>query len=322
MHDAREPRPRVLLAAITDLEPLEADAAAALPRLPALESLLARAERSGAPGDWRRWVLAHVGLDAPPGDLALGATLATSAGLPADDVSWMLATPVHLEATLTHVRLHASGPLPLAADDAAALAARARAELGGEGFELHAHGAQLLARFAPPVDVVTHDPAPQAGREIGARLPAGPDGGRVRRCMTELQMWLHGRPLATRAGAVAPNALWLWGAGRELPRGAARWPVLATDDPWVRALHASAGAGASRTDARLATWRLASLAADGAEDVFARAEREWFEPLARSLANGELECARLHFAGAEFELRRAQRWRFWRKPRPWWELAA
>lgn len=317
--------PRELLVAVTDLEPLDADAAdvaGALPRLPALEALLARAERAAASPEWRRWALGHVGLEAPAGDLPVGAALAAAAGLAVHDASWLLATPVHLQATLTHVRLHAAGPLPLAADAAAALATRARAELGGDGFELHAVGEQLLARFAPPVTVVTHDPAAQAGREIGARLPGGVDGGRVRRCMTELQMWLHERPLVARAGEPAPNALWLWGAGRELPRGAARWPLLETDDAWLQALHSHAGAGAADGQRRLETWRLASLAGAGADDTFARAEREWFVPLSRALAAGELARVRLYLAGTEFDLRPAQRWRVWRRPRPWWELAA
>lgn len=316
------PTPRELLVAITDLAPPDTDAAAALPRLPALESLLVRARRAAAPADWRRWALGHVGLDAPPGDLPIGAALAAAAGLALDDASWLLATPVHLQATLTQVRLHAAGPLPLAPADAAALAARACAELGGDGFELHAAGDQLLARFAPAVSLATHDPALLAGYEIGARLPAGTDGGRVRRCMTELQMWLHANPIVAPAGEVSPNALWLWGAGRALPRGEAHWPVLDSDDPWLRALRTRTGAAPARPDRRLATWRLASLADAGDESVFVRAEREWFAPLARALAAGELAHVRLYLGGAEFELRRAQRWRFWRKPRPWWELAA
>lgn len=312
---------RELLLAVTDLAPLDADAAAALPRLPALEALLARAERRAAPADWRRWALARLGLEPAPGDLPIGATFAAAAGLATDDASWLLATPVHLQATLTHVRLHAAGPLPLAAEAASALAARATADLGDDGFTLHAVGERLLARFAPALDVVTHDPAPQAGREIGGRLPEGPDGGRVRRCMTELQMWLHGRGFGPPAGADAtPNALWLWGAGRELPRGEPRWPALDSDDAWLHALRACTTAPASAAGATLATRRLASLAGD--EHAFVRADREWFAPLARALAAGAHDRVQLYFAGATFELRPAQRWRFWRKPRPWWEIAA
>lgn len=312
---------RELILAVTDLEPLDAEAAAALPRLPALEALLARAERSAARGDWRRWALERIGLEPAPGDLPIGTTFAAAAGLDVERASWLLATPVHLEVTLTHVRLHSAGPVPLAAEQARALAARATAELGDEGFELRAVGERLLARFAPVLDVATYDPAPRAGHEIGAHLPDGPDGGRVRRRMTELQMWLHGRGFGPSAGAsAAPNALWLWGAGREFPRGAARWPTLDSDDAWLHALRARASGPTDAPGATLATRRLGSLAGD--EHALARADREWFAPLARALAAGEYERVQLYFAGAAFELRPAQRWRFWRRPRPWWESAA
>lgn len=308
-----------LLAVLADLDAVDPDDAAELPpRLPALERLLARAERVAAAPDWRRFVLERLGLGVDGDELPLGATVAAAAGLPAGNGTWLLATPLHLLATLSDVRLHPAGPLPLDAARAAAIAAHVTAGCGDPGFAVHACGATLLAHFADALDVATMDPAPHAGRRIDVQLPRGRDGGRLRRRMTELQMLLHDAPAP--AGEVPVNALWLWGAGRTAPAGRAAWPAVASDDAFVRALHRLDGERLDRPDARLVTWRLASLAEHG--DAFGRADAEWFGSLADDLSRGRVSRATLHFAGRAYALRPAQRWRFWLKPRPWWELAA
>jgi hypothetical protein len=309
-----------LLAALTDLEPVEADGAAEPPRLPALERLLARAEPLPGDADWRRFVLGALGLRAPGDELPLARTIARAGGLDDGEGTWLVATPVHLVATLSDVRMDPAGPLPLEAAVASALAAAVGDACGDPGFSLHAVGGVLLARFARPLEVRTADPAPLAGRAIDGRLPAGADGGVLRRRMTELQMLLHER--AWRAGDVAVNALWLWGAGRGPIEGRAAWPALETDDPFLVALHALDARPAPRDDTRLATWRLAALGAEG--DAFAAAERAWFAPLEAALAAGTVAEATVHFAGRGWRVRRAPRWRWWQRarPRPWWELAA
>lgn len=305
-----------LLAALTDLAPVDGDAVDA-PRLPALEALLARGRRRAAPPDWRRWALRELGGEPPPGDLAVGASVATAAGLPAGG-TWLLATPVHLHATLTHLRLHAAGPLPLDPAAAAALAARFAAELAEPGVTMHAVGARLLVHFARTLDLVTHDPAPYAGRDVGPAQPTGADAGLLRRLSTEIQMWLHGRS-AARAEQLPVNALWLWGAGTRVPEGL-RWPRLEADDPLLESLHVRDGRRVDRDDVQLVGWRLASLGEHG--DAFGAADARWFAPLARALAMRRVTRARVWFAGHEYELTPLTRLRFWTKSRPWWELAA
>ena len=77
--------PRELFVAVTDLAAVDADAGADLPRLPALESLLARAERVVAPADWRRWVLEELGFERAAGELPIAVTFASAAKLDATD---------------------------------------------------------------------------------------------------------------------------------------------------------------------------------------------------------------------------------------------
>jgi hypothetical protein len=308
-----------LLAVLADLDAIDPDDAAELPpRLPALEQLLARAERVAAPADWRRFVLERLGLVVDGEELPLGATVAAAAGLRADSGTWLFATPLHLLATLSDVRLHPAGPLPLDAARASAIAERLTAGCADPGFTVHAVGDTLLAHFDDALDVLTTDPAPHAGRRVDVQLPRGRDGGRLRRRMTELQMILHAA--TARPDELPVNAVWLWGGGRVPPAGRATWPTVASEDAFLGALRRLDGGRVDRPDARLVTWRLASLAERG--DAFELADAEWFGALANDLARRRVDRATVHFAGRAYELRPAQRWRFWVPPRPWWELAA
>jgi hypothetical protein len=223
---------------------------------------------------------------------------------------------VHLVASLTQVRFHSGGPLVLAAGVAAELTGRFAAQWRDAGLALAVAGETLLLRCDTPAEVETRDPAPYAGGDIAAALPGGRDAGRVARLMTELQMWLHAAPPASVSG-LPVNGLWLWGSGDAPLTGVARWPALATADPF---LVAAASDAPRREAGRLETWALAELARGGAS--FTDADERWFAPLAADLTRGRLEAASVYLASHEFRLRPAQRWRLWRRPRPWWELAA
>ncbi len=305
-----------LYAALTDLVAPDADAALGLPRLPAAEVLLSRAERRAAPADWRRWALALAGVAAPPGDLPVGRTLALRHGVaPAPESTWFVATPVRLVAGLSRVHFAAAGVLELAPEVAEALAARFAADWRDPALALVVAGNSLLLRAAGRFDVVSFDPAPFAGRDIAAALPAGPDAGRLQRLMTELQMWLHGAAPASCDGGPV-NALWLWGSGQAALAGEGSWPALDGADAFLDAV--AAGAAGRAAGARLESWSLAALSRAG--HSFADFDALWFAPLAAALAARRVERARVYFAGHEFLLKPAQRWRRWRRARPWWEL--
>ncbi len=113
------------------------------------------------------------------------------------------------------------GPPPagVAPDAARAIAATATETAAAHGFELaldddltgFAVAAEVLEAFA-------ESPAALAGSGLREAFPRGPDGPRLRRLMTELQMALHAMPAP--GGPVPVNALWFWGAG-DAPAAAA-----------------------------------------------------------------------------------------------------
>ncbi|MBS0375135.1 MAG: hypothetical protein JSR73_11195 [Proteobacteria bacterium] len=297
---------------LTDLAAPDADDGAGLARLPLGERLLARADRIPASADWRRWVLTRAGREPPPGDLPLGRALAAARGLDLDR-QWFVASPLQLVAGLTRVHFDARGPLTLAPAALAALAARFQADWPAATAVLETAGGGLVLGLPDPLAVETRDPATVAGRELSVARPRGADAGRLERLMTELQMWLHGAGLAAADGRVV-NALWLWGGGVTPVAGGGAAPAFAGDDaPLAALLAAPAAADAPRLELR----SVAALLADGG---FEAADERWFQPLAAALAGGRHALVRVHAAGREFVLRPGQRWRLWRRPRPWWEL--
>jgi hypothetical protein len=302
--------------ALTDLAAPDADAEAGLARLPVGERLLARADCHPASADWRRWVLSTAGGAPPPGDLPLGRALIAAAGQRLDPGrQWFVATPLHLVAGLTRVHFDARGPLALAPEARAALAARFAADWSDSALELAAIGETLVLGLPAALVVETRDPATVTGHELSAARPRGADAGRLERLMTELQMWLHGAGIAATDGRPL-NALWLWGGGVAPIAPPPVPPALCgADAPLAALLGAAPPPGAPRLELR----SVAALAADGG---FPAADAHWFEPLAQLLAAGRHPCIRVHVAAREFVLRPGQRFRLWRRARPWWELLA
>jgi hypothetical protein len=309
--------------AITDFDlPVEADSA---PRLDALGRLLARGGRepAGLPG-WRHWMLQAAGLR-PPEQLPVARILSGRAG------DWAVATPVHLLAGLEHVHLDPAG-LPV-------LTSREWQELVGDfnrlfaeaGLALSYDGEVALLACQDPLHAVTHDPQPLAGRDAGAWLPSGSDGGRLRRLMTEMQMWLHEHPInMARARRDDPpvNGLWIWGLGGDSLAPVTSLPRLSTADPFLRRFWCASGAACEPTPPSLDAWlsapdsivtlELAPIAGDPAL-ALQRAEESWFAPLERALASGAVDAARLFLGGTVATVAKYDRLRFWRRRRDWHE---
>lgn len=300
----------------------------ALPRLPALERLLARGARHAAPADFRRWVLACAGV-APPARLPMADVVAGRPG------HWLLASPVHLVAGLERVHMHPAGvPMP-APGELEAIAASFNASLGGGGLALEvAAPAVALLSLPRPVSAHTHDPALLAGLEAGAWLPDGPDGGWLRRLMTEAQMLLHDHPVnrAREArGEPAINGLWLWGGGGDaLPSLPRDLPALVSGDAFLCALWRRAGGVVARPGAgpvegrdraQIVTLEMCALGAAPSE-ALERAETCWFGPLEHKLARGGIARLDLYLAGCAVRCAPRDRMRVWRRRRPWHEALA
>ena len=306
------------------------------PRLPALERLLARADRDVPPAEGREATLCRL-FGWPGGELPVGLLAARGEGL--EEGHWLCAAPVHLAPERDRLRLYPPELLELEPGEAEALAAALDdhfrdAGLGG----LQApHPLRWYLRLpararlsTTPLERALHLPVEEA-------LPRGEDAPWWQRLLTEAQMLLHLHQVnreRERGGRPSVNALWVWGAG--VPREAASglsgaWgsaPLLrgaaARVGIPVRPLAEGAGAVIARAaadGAQLVVWEraaeaLARLDTEGWQAALEELETRWLAPLTGAVERGRLEALVVETGeGLRLRYRRGHRWRLWRRPR-------
>jgi len=291
-------------------EPHRAEQDSAEPRAVLLERLLARADFMAEVHDWREEAFNVIAPKVPIP--AVAAVAHRSAAGPRRDGWVFLATPVHYLAELSNVRLAGEGILSLDAAEAAALALDFNRVWNDAGVDLWAGSNRLFCGFDAPLEVTTQDPELARGRHLESFLPTGPDAPRLRRLMSEVEMWLFDHPVnrGRRQQAQLPiSGLWLWGGGAplaSLPQvqgGAAGEDVLFDAFP----PHGGRGADVMVVDAMPGTAAWVVM------------EAGWLAAALADLARGRLE--RLNLSAGERRFAISARWRrrFWRRAKPWWE---
>ncbi len=275
---------------------------------------LGRADRSQAEAGEREQLRRHFRL-VPDHWPVAALTRQLDAG-DAEEAAWLRADPARISPDINGARMLAHGEaLALDAGDLAQLLPSLKPLFGDAGALLEAphpsrwylrlpKGTRLPA-FAPIDDVL--------GDDLFAHLPEGDEGRRWRALMTEAQIILHNHPWNARrvqAGKAPVNSLWFWGAG-VLPQSVATpHKQVKGQDTLLRALALAAGVSADG-DSGQAVDALIDLRHLRQLDVLAR---DALQPLLAALARGELLRLKLDFGdGAQFDLRRDQRWRFWRR---------
>ena len=288
--------------------PLPRDVAAAL----------GRAERSLAGAGARAQLARHFELR-PAGAWPVAALTRQFDAGDAGDALWLRADPAHVAPDLHGARLLAHGAaLGVGQDDVDALLPALKPLFGDAGLVLEAPApARWYLRLpagAPPPRLDDADDA--LGDDLYEHLPEGEAGRRWRALLTEAQVLLHQHPwnrVRAAGGRPAINSLWFWGAGRlpdavRSPHRQARSP-----DALLSALALAAGiAGPVEPAAAAGLDTLIDLRHLRSPDTFVA---DALQPLLAALGSGELERLALDFEdGSLFELRRGQRWRFWRRP--------
>jgi hypothetical protein len=231
--------------------------------------------------------------------------------------SWLRVDPAHVAPDMGGARMLSHGEaLALTVEDTAQLLPALRPLFGDAGFALDAPRPSRwylrlpreskLPAFAAPDEVL--------GEDLFAHLPEGDLGRRWRALLTETQVVLHNHPWnAMRAslGKPAVNSLWFWGAGTLPDFVSTHYKQVKGNEILLRALADVAGVAgttveAEEVDALVDLRHLRDLALVAHEAV---------QPLLEAVRKRELQSLALDFEdGAIFQLRRDQRWRFWRKP--------
>ncbi len=282
-------------------------------RSPLLERLLARADESSAVTDWRADAFRVMAPDAQSMPAVAAAALFAARG--EVDGEWVfLATPVHYLAEMTNVRLAADGIVALRAAEAENLADDFNRVWHDAGVRFVAgKSAELFCVFERQLRATTRDPEEMLDRHIDGYLPGGEDAPRLRRLMSEIEMWLfdHGVNRGRSAEALPPvNGLWLWGGGPTLESmpPVQGWAAGGAD-PFFRLFGA-----AGREPAAVIV-----VAESPGAGAWREVESRWLEPALEQLRSRRL--TRLVLSAGARCYRVSARWsrRVWRRARPWWE---
>lgn len=159
---------------------------------------------------------------------------------------WVACAPVSLLVDPAAVRLIADPVrLELAEAEARALFATVARWCAGSGLEArYAAPERWYLALGPDWEPVEAEPPERwLGADLRGALPGGPQAGRWRRLVAELEMLLATEPVNERRraqGRLPANSVWLWGSARASPPRAPG-ALCRSDDPLLRALAASAG---------------------------------------------------------------------------------
>jgi hypothetical protein len=288
-----------------------------LQRSPMLERLIARAGDPARVQDWRAEAFRVIA----PGAKRLPSIAATTVQERASNAhpsAWAcIATPVHFTAGMRSVTMPPDGILNLAPGEAPALSADFNRVFGGAGVRLSAgRGALLSCLFDGAIEVTTSDPEDVAGNDVFAFQPTGPDGRRLRRLMSEMEMWLFDHPVNRARAAQARQAitgLWLWGGGTTTEAIPSVQGWCAGQDPFF-------GAFGSEPEYPCAPGSGVVVCAEQPGSYeWLDVERRWLHPAAAALRSGRLKRLDLSAADRRFSVGNGPNLRFWRRPRPWWE---
>lgn len=310
-------------------------------QIPAMERLLARADRRAGPAvDFESGLFKLFGVEPDPGrDLPVAAVTRLIDCSGARDGGCLRADPVHLRAERDHLILFDARVLDIVPEEAQVLVAEFNAAFGADGWRLEAATPErwYLALVEDP-GIRTHSLREVAGHNPYAFLPYGAKSARWRRFLNEVQMLFHtSRVNGAREerGEPALNSVWFWGAGRAPAQVTAGWAQVCSDEPLARGLAQIGGIAHAPAPASAVEW-LAHAGASGAhllvlENLFAgalhgdaetwreaveRFERDWAQPLVAALQHRTLKSLRLHPGdGRVYQLDIAALRRFWKRPR-------
>jgi hypothetical protein len=241
--------------------------------------------------------------------------------------AWLRADPAWVRPDINGARMLACGEtLHPTQDDVDALLPALRPILGDAGFALDAptparwylrlQQGSPVPSFAEPDEVIGTDLFEHLSGDVETDAAST---RRWRALTSDVQVALHNHPWNGRRAALGKppiNSLWFWGGG-VLPDSVTTGHACAfSDDSLLCALASTAGIGATSLPEVFTPIGGDALLDLRRNDV-ASIHGRWLGPVIDAMHRHKLSGVRLDCAdGIRFRLAAAQRWRFWRKPRP------
>ncbi len=311
-------------------------------RLPALETLLSRADyrRSGQAGlEARLFALFDVPTEAGQDLPVASVTYTADTGRPPEGAC-LRADPVHLLPDRDQLVLLDAASLDLREAEVQRLIAELNAVYAEDGWCFEAPSVDRWYLHLPQRPHLKTWPLSAVnGQPIGQRLPGGEQGKVWHGIMNEIQMLLHTSSVNLQReaeGRLTVSSLWFWGGG-ELPAvPAPRWTQVWSSDPVASGLARLAGVAHGPVPEDASAWLLqvgedskhllvldsldSALQQQGGEAWWAALqtfEQQWVEPLLAALRGKQLDSLQLDDgAGTVYQLTRRGLRRWWRRRVP------
>ena len=309
-----------------------------IPKLPALENLLAHAQHhQDQVSAYHRRLAMLMGFDIEPGkDVPVAAVTRIVDNNHDASGNWLRADPVHLGADRNGLILMDSFILNLSQHDAIAIAAEVSKVIGEYGWSIEVpFEDRWYIRIEDGLDLTTSELSSVVGNDIVGHLPRGKDSPKFHKIMNEIQMQLHSADInqfREKNGELPINSIWFWGLGSldEIPEPA--WSAIFTDDVFASSLAELTDTPCypvpqhflaiqenceSQSDVlvvlphcqapsqyqNIQLWDKALLMLEGC----------WFEPALEWLQQGKLKNLNIISDSHDFELGRFGLKKFWRK---------
>jgi len=311
-------------------------------RLPALETLLSRADyhRSGQAGlEARLFALFDVPTEAGQDLPVASVTYTADTGrLPAG--ACLRADPVHLVPDRDQLVLLDSAALALQTAESQRLIAELNAVYAEDGWRFEAPCAQRWYLHLPEMPRLRTQPlADVSGQPIGRQLPRGEQGKAWHGIMNEIQMLLHTSSVNLQReaeGQLTVSSLWFWGGGEVPSPASQRWTQVLSSEPVAAGLARLGGVAHGPLPETAQQWLSqaeqtgehllvlmhldTALKQQGGEAWWAAlqdVERQWVVPLLTALRSKQIDSLQLDDgAGAVYQLTRRGLRRWWRRRVP------
>lgn len=293
--------------------------------LPCLETLISRGERTpmDAAG-FEEWLCRAFGVGRQQ-DWPAAALHRIEPGY------WLCADPVHLQLRRDWLALLKTD---ISENDAASLVESLNRHFEEDGLHFHIERPdRWLLKLPDFPDLSTVSLMQAIGRDVDGCLPNGKDAMRMIQIMNEIQMLFHDHPVNSSRD-IPVNSVWFWGGGVSPEMKPSRFASVSSSSLLIANLAERSGAMHLAVPEHAGGW-LASLPegehlvvledlmlparyGDGDEwdNRLRRLEASWFCPLLDAARNGIDLSIVDNESGMQFDIKKHDLWKFWKRSRP------
>ncbi len=307
-------------------------------QLPALRTLLARAEHHPLPDPTpEAWLCAAFALNPRPDYPVAPFSFLGDGGSP-EQAHWLRADPVHLRIHGDQLILLDSDTLNITAEEAEAMINALNLYFKTDGLTFYGPSPNRWYVSTEEQKLVTHTISEVTGKNVNPYLPSDVDGPKWNSISNEIQMLFFAHAVNQEREEnqkLTINSVWFWGGGT-LNKVGSPFSMIVTDDLFSNGLGVAANIDVLPLPANAGPY-LASVKPGGEHlltietlekpaqyrdiqtwrNIILALEEQWFKPLLQALKQNRLSTISIYAFGAnencKFKIQRGDLWKFWRR---------